>query len=974
MKHWVKSLSCPLSRSTLRGVHLAAILVISYMAWFAFESFSPLGSGCVLKLDVKVPAGNRIEAYFNDSGYPIFAQRATAERTTVVLTGTPAHINTLRLDLSEVANIPIEIFGVTIERRGKTLASFSPEALKSAVTLQGAVIDSDTALNSSLRIRSLTNDPIIIFSPRITSATIPLFDLGPSFLKESPSLTLVGISLFILALLGTQPSRITALGCAALMGLGWFGLYRLASDDLPKRYSPIDLSVGQASYAGYPKGTEFLLYKESLLLVVALGVLAGTLVRLCKRYRQKGGILAAVRSLVSCSDCPSIGVSEPLRRSKVQIFGDIAIIAALTLHYFLLMFPALSSNLHALQQPLSKGIALGGFDGANVFTWCAFRVFGFMAHRDYWFPYTGFYNALYDTPMDLLRNHVHTTIVWGVVLFGAYRLANFSKLGVLATSLFLYLMAFNGLLGGHSRYLMGIGLVLVASVSFLVTARPLVWALFGAYLGYVLGKEPHQVIYSSLALILIVALGYQRWRASTVTMMGCVGIGLGATTLVWLLPLVQSQQLENFLAFFIQAGGMLSSVAVPSEIVGWIVAPAGPDSLLLLGGLSLLVIGAYFTVGATVRNSLSPLVTAAFGLGLLFSIVFTKQLVRPHIATQLVGIPLFGWLLLTLAWSQTWTTRQRVWFTICLGCFFAHLDASAFGPTNLWNQSKRIAFIKPDVTVALNPEIRALEVEEKLYSLSRFTPALPFLSELSSLLDRDASTEGSRPLVYVLGDASFVYPVLHQLPPRFISFYDGSDIRAQTETVSWIGLNEPKYVIWNPAEKSFDGVPNVVRTPKVFAYISRHYRFERDLGGMHLLIRKDYPKSPKGPPADPMYWSRAIGAELELGALPALSSIRYREICSPGSVAFCEPVIRIDLKHKASSRQLRKIDMVRGKEKYTISFLTQPKMRSYSIKASSIWFSSNTPIQEWSLTCAGDSPDCEHIRVEHRRFPMPQLY
>ncbi len=974
MNKWAELIPCspnfPISRIAL----LVLTIAVSYVGWYVLESLSPFGASCELRLDVKIPAGNRIEAYFNGAGYPIVAQRTTGERTTMVLKGAPAYINSLRLDLSELAGVPIDIFGVAIESGGQVIEEFSPAYLRGALSLQGAVFDTERASHSYVSIRTVTNDPIISWSPRVASASHLAFVRKLPFKGGSQSLALLCFCLAILVVLGWWSSQLLSVSCVLLTGLAWAVLYVHACSDLPEKFLSTDMSVGQASYSGYPKGTEFLLYQRSLLLIFITGLVAGILVRLLRSYLRFGRSGLAVRSLISFAAVPETAIIERTPHFVARMVVDSAFLAMLTLYYFFLMFPGLSSVLESLQRPLVSNIGLGGFDGSNVFTWCALRIFGFMPHRDYWFPYAGFYDALYDTPMDLFRNHLHTSLVWGVVLFGVYRLTNCSKLSALAASLLMMLMLFNGLLGAHSRYLMSIGLVLLASNCFLISARPFNWVLFGSYAGYVLGQEPHQLIYSSLALAFIFVIGYPRWKVAGLRMVCCVSLSAAMSVMFWFVRLMRARQLEGFTAFFLRADGMLSSVAVPSDISRWIMSPVGVDAILFWGGMALILLSLYLVVSGLVQRELYPLVITALAIGLLFSVVFTKQLVRPHIATQLVVVPVFGFLLLVLAWSQTWRWKQWLLCAACFGLLMSHLDLSAFGPMKLMKHSRRIASLKPDIAVAMDRQIRSQVVEEKLYSLEKFAEAAPFLPELSAIIDRDALTDGIRPLVYVLGDESFVYPVIRQQSPRFITFYDGSDIRAQMETISWLGVNQPKYVLWNPSVTSFDGVPNVVRVPRIFSYLVQRYRFEGSIRGMHLLIRKDSSKEPQTLPADIGYWSNNLGSELVLGSIPALSSIRDREMCTPGSVAFCEPVIRVDLKNKATIREPIRIELRRGKETYSIVFFSQPKRRSYSVKVASVWFLANSTIRDWDIRCSSNSTACNQVRVEHRRFPVPQLY
>jgi hypothetical protein len=201
-----------------------------------------------------------------------------------------------------------------------------------------------------------------------------------------------------------------------------------------------------------------------------------------------------------------------------------------------------------------------------------------------------------------------------------------------------------------------------------------------------------------------------------------------------------------------------------------------------------------------------------------------------------------------------------------------------------------------------------------------------------------------------------------------------SDMREQREVVAWLGTHEPKYVLWRPSFKVFDGVPNVVRVPELFTYVVGHYQFHRTFDGFDLLIRKaDRTDLPLGP-EERNYWTTSLGQELNLRALPAISSIRDNARCEPGTVVFCEPVIRVLLNHDPDSAIPKNIDMEIDGATYRVAFTTMAKQREYFIKFSSLWFVAKTPVSQWRVTCPTGSSDCEAVGIEFRHFPNPKLY
>lgn len=957
------------SRPWITRAVMVLLCLGMYLGWSGIERSLLHPTDIRLIIDAQISSGRQVEAFFNGSVTPVSVKRASNERELYVLKGVPSSVRELRLDLTDVPNGEVVLYGIRFERDGEVIASYSADQLRQKLSFYNMSVDA--ASRPGLTMRAANNDPIVLFSPKVFLGRSSEIPRALEYIEEHLTTALLFVGLLGLIVAGGTRQILCATALSAALGLGWWGLTILATIERQPRFLPVSLSVGNASYTGYAKGSEFSMYWSFVafaLCLAALGALGRALFRKLKHPEMSWH--QWLTNLLPSSDSRHALAQRHGVRRWLIVAGDIAFLGAIALHYFLIMFPRLAMKDAALGEPADPG----DYDGVNFFSWSAFRIFGLLPHRDYWFPYAGFYDALYDTPFDLFNRHLYSTIVWSFVSLGIYLITNRSKCATLLVTVVLYLFVFNNLLVGYHRYLIGIGIIVLAAVAFTRRPHGALLALLGAYAGYISGKEPNQIIYASVALVMILGLTYNYWKEHPlkVALYTTIGGILGSAS--WLIPLTKGQEVEAFVAFYVRMGGLLNAVAIPSGLTNWIVAPSGLDALVILLGLALVFVAGYLTLSHRPHSLRTPLYVAAFGAGLLFCLTFTKQLARPHMANQLVGIALIGVTLVFIAWTSAWNRTQRVWFAVWLAVFAAHIDSFWAGPYTLLSNTDRLLTLKPDLALAFSPKLADREEEQRLYERTRFTAGFPFLAQLTEIVDQDTKATGQRPMVYVLGDDSFVYPVLRQIPPRFISFYNMSDIREQREVVAWLGTHEPKYILWNPSFKVFDGVPQVVRVPEVFSYVIARYQLYKSLDGFDLLVRKTSDSSVPLVVQNSEYWRATLGQELALGALPALSSIRDNALCEPGSVAFCEPVIRIRLKRPPQQSTATSIDMELGGRQYRVSFSTLPNQRNYFIKWSSLWFVTNTPISSWKATCSAGGSACENVAIEYRRFLTPHLY
>lgn len=85
---------------------------------------------------------------------------------------------------------------------------------------------------------------------------------------------------------------------------------------------------------------------------------------------------------------------------------------------------------------------------------------------------------------------------------------------------------------------------------------------------------------------------------------------------------------------------------------------------------------------------------------------------------------------------------------------------------------------------------------------------------------------------------SIYYVLFKQIPPYYPSIYEATPIYAQKKLINYMKKNKIQYVIYNLHSSAIqDGVPDKVRSKKLFEYIKDNYKYVEEIGEFKILKR-----------------------------------------------------------------------------------------------------------------------------------------
>ncbi|MBI4697984.1 MAG: hypothetical protein HY758_03500 [Nitrospirae bacterium] len=185
--------------------------------------------------------------------------------------------------------------------------------------------------------------------------------------------------------------------------------------------------------------------------------------------------------------------------------------------------------------------------------------------------------------------------------------------------------------------------------------------------------------------------------------------------------------------------------------------------------------------------------------------------------------------------------------------------------------------------------------------------------------------------LFVMGDDAYLYIVLGQQTPFYITFYNKSILYSQLNTVSWLERHKPKYVMWKSAFKEFDKVPNIVRIPLVFEKIMQDYVYAYTIGPFHILRRK-LPIEV----ASLDFWRSNLGETVDLGYIPSRSDPAVFEANSLGSGKEAN-FLKVTINSPVHG-EVDKVYCKVGEFMYAIRFNEREGITVYNIYLNRIWF------------------------------------
>lgn len=497
------------------------------------------------------------------------------------------------------------------------------------------------------------------------------------------------------------------------------------------------------------------------------------------------------------------------------------------------------------------------WDSMNILSWDWATEQGQRPFKDFWYPYFGrIYLKLYRLEW------LYECIVVGVLYFCFLSFCNFKKL---FTPIFFWVSgaAFFCQLPsawtGSMRYLLGLSCAWLIWLSLGEKKKLSLIAFFaGSWLSAAFFFEPPQAVavLMSLCPVAIFAL-IKNLKKNNAIFFGLPYFALGGVcaTAIWSYFLYSQGNLVAFYQQIKNLSAHTNNSLWPVDLPSWWKFSAEPEKLVLLLSAAGLGIGFYGILSK--KNESGKISYPLFISALFATMIFYKQLVRPHIALQFLIVPIsgFGLVLCQSLCERKWNSIQ-----LSLSYIVCGAAASLFIPFHLASERIGSAKFKRIFQSDVSAGILVVESKKKIDAL---------LGEKGGEKFQQAKK------IFVLGDSAFWYILKPQEIPPYISFYDMSPLYAQKRMLEWLEVSRPDIVLWDAASNQFDGVSNTVRCPLIFQHIFENYKLDDDmsLGRFRILNRIERPLALMSSHLGS--WENILGNQVDYGFIPsAVSSLK----------------------------------------------------------------------------------------------------
>ncbi len=398
---------------------------------------------------------------------------------------------------------------------------------------------------------------------------------------------------------------------------------------------------------------------------------------------------------------------------------------------------------------------------------------------------------------------------------------------------------------------------------------------------------------------------------------------MGALLLIWL---GVHGQLAGFLALHLRLSDAAIYAALPTNLVQDV------NDYLRLTFLALAVAPVLIALGLLERlrsQGKSTCADAILGLGLVAFVMSQKHIIR-DISPDFLLICVVGLLAYVLLWRGHRTWLEYLCGAMIAGAFLffmTEVGSAAAVAQTLKTSPHRIA----DSFHLLRREKPLLEAANAVrYAPERF--AL-FRDELKVQAWVRQNNAGVSPQVFAITDNPILYVLTGQGPVYHSSLYNASPLYEQREVVSWLAAAKPQYATLDPAMTVFDGVPNAVRCPLIFAAVVETYVPEQVVGRIHILRRRLPGESIPLP-----YWRDKLGGIFDLGHLPRVSSFARFAPCHAESGRGCVDFLRVRLVKERAEAKIVAIPIEAEGLPFTLQFQTIPSQDTYYVLLDRVWF------------------------------------
>lgn len=818
-----------------------------------------------IEIDAKISEGSTIQVFVNDvpSSQPV----AVGRRENYIYQIPAQRINSIRLDPSEFKNAKFTVYGVKIKfPSDKTPAIRFLENDFSSWEQRNI---SKEPKGSEYTYAATSSDPILVSPPGVVTYQLPestISGILKQKAKESPARVVIFLGLLVLiGLFGQNRNHTIFIFLATVTCLTLIPLAYLFFNLISFSYPSATESVGWVNFYGYQKIKDILFFFLLCGFFTLLGILD-------HYFRNEDS-----KPVESLSDY-KFSWTEKLAAWELPI---------LYLGLFIFLFPNFQYNFDLINNA-SHNLS---WDGMNVFTWKYFYEKGLVPLKDFWYPY-GAQNMSFGPYLsDTLLLFAHKLWFNITFLLGLVRIFEKRRWPIILTIAVFLVANLIDTLFVPERYFSSFAVfVYFASLQANPQTSHKQYLYVGFCNSWLAYWEPHQLIYSlmgqgvlSFALFLPNYLpkaakfeALKHWL-TTVSLIVC-------PVAFTMMTYWKQGRLPGLFLFFYQTSGYSINAALPVEFDRILQSP-----YLYEGNVFYL----YFLLFTVLTfDILKPprgmKFTSAFILGSIFFLlpIMAKNLVRPHMSQQIIGIQL---LVLAIYFFHLYIVSIRKPTAVLLSIFSGALLGYCV-------RDVRFTRISDYPQQIFNSLQSPFKVSKSYYSEPReFQNSKYFSDDKISLrgssLRKFKNTVHARypnKKVVVLGDSSVIYTALNQPVPYTFSFYDGAHIQLQNQFTDWIKKENIDVVIWDYTDREFDEVPFIVKNPIVFKYIIENYVFDSEYGNFQFLVRKNVEK-----PIDSTYWFKRIGTTLNLGYLGANASVKYLTECAVDESRTCKDFIEI---------------------------------------------------------------------------------
>lgn len=829
----------------LRLLLLLTVLVLGYWHGTVLRK-SLSGNDAVLELDAKVSTGTRLQIYVNSLWSEPHATNVSTNQWTTYRFAAPSRLTVLRIDPPPASGTVMMLKEIRLRGSDRTTArlplttlnswpkvgvDFSPAGPDGIVRMETTQAGSQSG---AYIMGSLALD--------VTRPSIPFL----SWYRINPAgfiwalLLFAGILLCAVSNWRSWPRVMALAGILFAGGCATHYVARYLQSTL-KTPPAVSSAVGYSGFNAYPKSSEIEALIMGLLAAFIFACATGFLIfrRAPANLPFMARFTWRTRDLLLLGSCFLLfaGASLPPSAAEYQ------------------------SALHAKHSP--------DIDSQNGLYWEYAADRGELPFRDFWYPYSGMYNESIPLYPYIARQWVAKLLVFGVTAISIYACLGGSWPACLGLWGILILMDAANLFwsAGVWRYLLAASIALLAVAAMERRSRWMAAAL-GLWTVYAVSEEISQPVYALPAVLLLFCALFWADRANrfayrrVLIAAGAVG---AVAALSYLALLAYRGQIGGWLAFIAELPSTGIYAAWPLDFGSWLGFPETVQQLYLTLVIVLLITGA---LQAAASRLTSPALLAPLCLGVVSAMQIQKEVIRPGISLQLLVVPALG---LALLVAQQLLLAARPWRAAVAGSYAGVILLTVFflsDPTARAELRQELNFaprLHDDLAYTVGHSSEWQKAGTSFFSPAALGYGTMSGQDMRTALDQAMNGVAHHSL-YVLGDRADIYVLLRKPAPYYITFYNESPIDAQKRTLQWLNDKHPDYVLWNPEDNQFDGVPNVVRVPLLFRYVVSHYVPVRKLGPFQLFRSRRKDEAP-----DVAYWRTALGDTVPLGYIPSLS-------------------------------------------------------------------------------------------------------